>query len=408
MSFLPDALRHLGVDQISGAVTRLSFTETDAACRNWFAQRAAMIGLEVEVDQNGNQWAWWGATSPAGLTPSSALVLGSHLDSVPQGGLWDGPLGIVAAFDAVERVIAEGAKPSRPVAVVNFLEEEGGRFGLACLGSRLLTGAITAEHVLELVDTTGMTVRTAATSAGLDPELFGADPQRLAVIGEYVEVHIEQGHLPVQGTGTAGLAATDAPLGVLTEIWPHGRWRFDITGTPNHAGTTPLARRDDPVLTMADAIIAVRHHATELGVLGTVGKVQVIPGAVNAIAARAHVWIDVRGADPDVVQQLPVLVSAQIGVDAVQESWTPATRFDERLTDRLATLAESITARPTPYLPSGAGHDAGVLAEAGIPVGMLVVRNHEGVSHAAAEHADDIDAYLAVDSLVALLHGCLQ
>jgi len=399
MNFLPPALNSAGIGP-DGSVNRASFSEADLECRAWFAARAQELALTFEVDRNGNQWAWW-----EDHLSGTALVMGSHLDSVPDGGRWDGPLGVVAAFAAVEELRARGFTPTRPIAVVNFMEEEGGRFGLACLGSRLMTGAVDGSRALALADRDGVTLRRAMVAAGLDASRVGADPDRVRRIGAFVEPHIEQGHLPVaDAAGTVrGLAAAGAPLGVLTEIWAHGRWRIDIPGTPNHAGTTALDDRDDPVLAMARGILLVREVAQELGVLATVGKVSVVPGAVNAIASLATMWVDARGANAEKVPEVAERVASALESSAILESWTPATRFDGALSDALAAAAQRASGVPAPRLPSGAGHDSGVLAEAGVPAAMLAVRNLDGTSHAAAEHADDADAFHAVTTLVELV-----
>lgn len=395
---LLDALAELGRNPATGGYDRFSFGRVDLALREWFVDRAATLGLEVETDRNGNQWAWWRSGSRA-----PAFVCGSHLDSVPSGGPWDGPLGVAGALAAVEALQARDVRPQRDVAVVNFAEEEGARFGVACLGSRLLTGATAPERALALRDSDGTTLAEAIAAAGLDPARVGADPERTARIGEFVELHIEQGHLPVGAGahhGSDGLAAAGRPLGLASEIWPHGRWRLDFLGVANHAGTTRLSDRVDPVLAMARGIQEVRAAADELGILATVGKVEVRPGAVNAIAASASAWVDARGADADSVRRLIARVEERLGVNAVEESWTAVTPFDRTLTGELADLLGD-----APVLPSGAGHDAGVLALAGIPVSMVFVRNPSGVSHSPQEHADESDALAGVDALAAIIEA---
>jgi N-carbamoyl-L-amino-acid hydrolase len=377
----------------AGGVTRFAWAADELELREWFAARASALGLDVETDGNGNLWAWWGS----GLQ-GTAFVVGSHLDSVRSGGDWDGPLGVVSAFAALESLKASGWMPTRPVAVVAFSEEEGGRFGLACLGSRLLTGAVSASQALGLVDDSGMTLAEAMTAAGHDSRLVGADPARLARIGAFVELHIEQGRMPLAG-GVRGLAGAARAVGVAREIWPHGRWRIDLAGVPDHAGTTALADRVDPVLAMAEGIVEVRRAAEELGILGTVGRVRVLPGAVNAIASSASLWVDARGEDPARVRELVALVERRLGVSADLESWTDVTRFDTALT---ADVAAAIGGE-VPSLPSGAGHDAGVLSLAGVPTAMLFVRNPTGVSHSPEEHAEESDAGLGVAALTAVV-----
>jgi len=377
----------------AGGVTRFAWAAAELELREWFAARAARLGLEVETDGNGNLWAWWGA----GL-PGTAFVVGSHLDSVRSGGEWDGALGVASAFAALDALRSTGWMPTRPVAVVAFAEEEGGRFGLACLGSRLLTGAVDPERALALVDDAGVTLAEAMAATGHDPRRAGADPARLARIGAFVELHIEQGRMPLAG-GARGLAGAGRPVGVAREIWPHGRWRIDLAGVPDHAGTTALADRVDPVLAMAEGIVEVRRAASELGILATVGRVRVLPGAVNAIASSASMWVDARGEDPDRVRELVALVERRLGVDAALESWTDITPFDAALT---ADLADAIGGE-VPELPSGAGHDAGVLSLAGIPTAMLFVRNPTGVSHSPEEHAEEADAVEGVAALTAVI-----
>ncbi len=402
---LLEELRGIGRDPVTGGVTRLAWTRDDLELHAWFAARATAAGLDVETDGNGNVWAWWHPE-----LPGAALVLGSHLDSVPSGGEWDGPLGVVSALAAVERLVASGAVPTRAVAVVAFRDEEGGRFGVACLGSRLLTGAIDPARALALLDADGTSLAEAMAAAGHDARRAGADRARLDRIGEFVELHVEQGHLPIAGgahAGVAGLAAAGRPLGVASEIWPHGRWRLELRGQGNHAGTTPLADRRDPVLAMADGIRAVREAAEELGVLGTVGRVRIVPGAVNAIASSASAWIDARGEDPDRVRELVARVERSLaGSDAAahEESWTAATRFDAELTAAVQRAIEPV-AGDAPVLPSGAGHDAGILASAGVSVAMLFVRNPTGISHAPEELAEESDAALGIDALCAVVEA---
>jgi N-carbamoyl-L-amino-acid hydrolase len=380
----------------AGGVTRFAWAAAELELREWFTARSSVLGLDVETDGNGNLWAWWGAS-----LPGTAFVVGSHLDSVRSGGEWDGPLGVASAFAAVESLQASGWMPTRPLAIVAFAEEEGGRFGLACLGSRLLTGAVEPSRALALVDDDGVTLAEAMRAAGRNPARVGADPARLARIGAFVELHIEQGRMPLGGafTGARGLADAGRPVGVAREIWPHGRWRVDLAGVPDHAGTTALADRVDPVLAMAEGVVEVRRAAEELGVLGTVGRVRVLPGAVNAIAASASLWVDARGEDPDRVRELVALVERRLGATADLESWTDITRFDAALSDDVATAIGG----EVPRLPSGAGHDAGVLSLAGVPTAMLFVRNPTGVSHSPEEQAEEADAVAGVEALTAVI-----
>ena len=330
-----------------------------------------------------------------------AVVTGSHLDSVPDGGAFDGPLGVVTAFAAIDLLRERGQAPARPLAVAAFCEEEGARFGVACLGSRLLAGAIEPDRARGLRDRDGTTFAEAMTAAGQDPAAIGPDPGLVAGIAAYVELHIEQGR---------ALAGLGAAIGVAERIWPHGRWRLTFTGRADHAGTTRLGDRRDPMLACAAAILAARGAATQQGALATVGKVSAEPGAVNAISSSVTAWLDARAPDETrlhsvverVLAQARAVATAQgVGLDASQESVTPAVDFDAALRDRLVATLAAAGIR-APVLPTGAGHDAGVLA-ALVPAGMVFVRNPTGVSHSPAEHADPGDCATGITALAAVL-----
>jgi beta-ureidopropionase / N-carbamoyl-L-amino-acid hydrolase len=386
----------LGRDERTGGYHRYSWTDADAACRGWFASAASQLGLVTECDRNGNLWAWWGRS---GGRP--AVVTGSHLDSVPDGGGYDGPLGVVSAFAAISRLSADGFTPVRPIAVAAFTEEEGARFGVACLGSRLLTGVIDPSAARQLRDREGISLAEAIRAAGRDPGLLGADDDLLSSLGTCVELHIEQGSL---------LAGLDAPVGVAAGIWPHGRWRLDFDGRADHAGTTRLADRRDPMLPFAATVLAARAAAERHGALATVGKVAAEPGAANAISAVVHAWLDARAPDEarlaEVVADVWAVAqqeAARHGVQAsqVQESATPAISFDPELRDRV-TAVLAAAGQPAPVLATGAGHDAGVLAGR-LPATMLFVRNPTGVSHSPAEHAEPADCEAGVAALATVL-----
>ena len=386
----------VGRDELTGGYRRYSWTGSDAACRAWFARTATQLGLRTDCDRNGNLWAWWGR--PGG---PQAVVTGSHLDSVPDGGAFDGPLGVVSAFAAIAQLRSEGFRPARPIGVAAFTEEEGARFGVACLGSRLLTGAVTPDAASALRDSDGVTLPEAMVAAGRDVSRIGPDEELLGGIGAYVELHIEQGK---------ALADLGAAVGVGDGIWPHGRWRIDFAGRPDHAGTTRLADRRDPMLPFAATVLAAREAAERCGALATFGKVAAEPGAANAISSSVHAWLDARAPDEATLDQLvsDVWAAAQtaagqhgVAVRQRLESVTPLVSFDPGLRDRLVGVlgAAGIGA---PVLPTGAGHDAGVLA-ARIPAAMLFVRNPSGVSHSPAEHAEMADCEAGVSALTAVL-----
>jgi beta-ureidopropionase / N-carbamoyl-L-amino-acid hydrolase len=397
-----ESLLPAGRDGGTGGYRRFSWTPADAECRHWFIKAAEERKLRADTDRNGNLWAWWdppGIADP-GARPA-AVVNGSHLDSVPDGGAFDGPLGVVTAFAAIDLLRERGQVPARPLAVAAFCEEEGARFGVACLGSRLLAGAIEPGRAGGLRDRDGITFAEAMTAAGRDPTAIGPDPGLVAGIAAHVELHIEQGR---------ALAGLGAAIGVAERIWPHGRWRLTFTGRADHAGTTRLADRRDPMLACAATILAARGAATQQAALATVGKVSAEPGAVNAISSSVTAWLDARAPDEARLRSVAERVLAQaraaataqgVGLDASQESVTPAVEFDAALRERLVATLAAAGIR-APVLPTGAGHDAGVLA-AQVPTGMLFVRNPTGVSHSPAEHADPEDCATGVTALAAVL-----
>jgi beta-ureidopropionase / N-carbamoyl-L-amino-acid hydrolase len=388
-------LEPLGRDQQTGGYRRYSWTPADAACRAWFMAQAMMRGLTVESDRNGNLWAWWGPRGP------DAVVTGSHLDSVPDGGAFDGPLGVVSALAAVDILKDENFHPERSVVLAAFTEEEGARFGVPCLGSRLMTGAVDPDAARALADDAGVTLAEAMRAAGHDPGLIGPDDTRLAGIAAFVELHVEQGR---------ALAPLGAAVGLADGIWPHGRWRLDFGGRADHAGTARFADRKDPMLAYARTVLAARHAAAESGSLATIGKVIAEPGGSNAVCSAVRAWLDARAPDEATLQATVTTIreaaercSDKHGVTLTvrQESYTPLVRFDRELRDRIAAvLTEAGIAAPV--LPTGAGHDAGVLA-ARIPTAMLFVRNPTGVSHSPAEHADLADCEAGVRALAAVL-----
>jgi N-carbamoyl-L-amino-acid hydrolase len=375
----------VGRDGTTGGYRRYAWTPSDLACREWFAGEAARRGLDLVVDRNGNQWAWWGDPDADG----PGVVTGSHLDSVPDGGAYDGPLGVVSAFAAVDVLREQGLVPARPLGVVSFTDEEGARFGIACAGSRLLTGALDADRARRLTDADGTTLAEAMRAAGQDPDRLGRDDETLRRVGTLVELHVEQGR---------GLVDAGAAVGVAHGIWPHGRWRLDLDGEANHAGTTRLVDRDDPMLPLAAAVLSAREAAAARGAVATIGRVTVAPNGTNAIPSRVRAWLDARGADEADVRAVVAAVAAAAGTDPVEESWTPLVAFGGDLRDRLADRLGG-----APVLPTAAGHDAGILAGAGVEAGMLFVRNPTGVSHSPAEHAEVDDCHAGVDALATVL-----
>jgi allantoate deiminase len=342
-------------------------------------------GLAVELDAAGNVYG-----RLVGSRPELPEVwTGSHLDTVPAGGRFDGALGVVAGIEAV------AALPSRErtVAVVVFRDEEGVRFGGGCFGSRALCGRLDPDE-LEKRDADGVSVGEALARLGL-----GAPPGQGWLDGRascFVEAHVEQG---------PRLADAGVPLGVVTAIVGTSGTRVVFTGRAGHAGTTPMAGRSDALVAAADFVLRVRRLALDRGgVVATVGQLAVEPGAANVIAGRTVLTVDARA--PDETALLELLSAIE---EAVHRSGCAAETarvwFYEPVTmsaEPKAALLAAVEALGCPpvELVSLAGHDASVLAQVGVPSAMLFVRSGAGgVSHCPEEWSDAEDVTLAVEAL---------
>ncbi|MBJ8342056.1 allantoate amidohydrolase [Antrihabitans sp. YC3-6] len=378
---------------------RFAWGDADLTLREWFCGEASRRSMDVEEDRNGNLWAWW---LPEGWVgdPTGAFVTGSHLDSVPDGGAYDGPLGVVSAFAAVDILRERGVEPSIPIAITAFSDEEGARFGVACVGSQLTTGALSPDRARSLRDANGVTLAEAMTKAGRMPEHIGADNTLVDRVGVYVELHVEQGR---------ALDLVDKPIAVASSIWPHGRWEFTFTGEANHAGATRLVDRRDPMLAFASSVHSARSAATTHDAVATFGKVRVLPNGANAIPSEIKAWLDARAADEETLKSLVAVIEAEarahaladlVGLEVFAESVTPIVEFPsqprEKLQRALAHLGD------IPVLPTAAGHDAGILS-AKVPTAMLFVRNPTGVSHSPDEYAEEADCNIGAHALAEVM-----
>jgi N-carbamoyl-L-amino-acid hydrolase len=315
------------------------------------------------------------------------VLTGSHLDSVPDGGAYDGPLGVVSALAAVDLLRDRGFGPGRRLGIGVFVEEEGSRFGLACLGSRLATGATTWDRARVLQDRAGTPLEEAMA------DVPRGEADLLDGVGCFVELHVEQGR---------DLVDRDVPVGVASAIWPHGRYRFEFTGQANHAGTTRMEDRRDPMLTYAATALAANQQARASGRRATFGRLDVHPNGTNAVPSRVTAWLDARARTSDELEAMLVEVAEQArqraaadgtALTVTAESVSPAVHFDGALARRIAGPGD------WPVIPTMAGHDAGVLSAAGVPTAMLFVRNPTGVSHAPDEHAETVDCLAGVEAL---------
>ncbi|HCB07265.1 MAG TPA: allantoate amidohydrolase [Nocardioides bacterium] len=405
-------LAPIGRSSTSGGYFRQPFTQPERELADWFRGQTEARGLTLEADDFGNLVAWWdpapvdnGAVvrdvwaphvdkqGPVGhgLPRTGAVLTGSHLDSVLDGGAYDGPLGVVSALAAVDELRARGVRPTRPIGVSVFVEEEGSRFGLACLGSRLAMGAIDWDRARVLRDRDGV---------ALEEVVEGGGPGLLAGVETFVELHVEQGR---------DLVDRGAAVGVASEIWPHGRYRFDFGGQANHAGTTRMEDRADPMLTYAMTALAANKQARLADERATFGRLEVTPNGTNAVPSQVLAWLDARCSSESALAELVETVTRQAteraerdgtSVSVTAESVSGAVAFDPSLTARIAADHEE---GDWPIIPTAAGHDAGILSAQGIPTAMLFVRNPTGVSHSPTEFAELPDCLAGVHALAETL-----
>ena len=406
-------LAPVGRSASSGGYFRQPFTTPERELSAWFTEQAAARSLRLESDPFGNVVAWWDpsivpgqmAVDPAESRPSDRGLSGrAGPDGVASGlgarrGAYDGPLGVVSALAAVDLLRERGFRPGRPIGVSVFVEEEGSRFGLACLGSRLATGATDWSHARALRDRHGVPLEEAMGEEGLEienPQPW-LDSER---IGCFVELHVEQGR---------DLVDRGNAVGVASRIWPHGRYRVDITGEPNHAGTTRMEDRQDPMLTYAMTALAANKQARVAGQRATFGRVETTPNSTNSVPSAVTAWMDARCESEEALADLVATITRQAQERAERdgttltvtaESVSGAVDFDADLAARIAADHES---GDWPIIPTQAGHDAGILSAQGIPSAMLFVRNPTGISHSPAEHAEIADCLAGVDALAETL-----
>jgi N-carbamoyl-L-amino-acid hydrolase len=359
--------------------TRLAWTEEDAATGEWFREQASGAGLRVERDPAGNLWA-------VPDTPPPWWAVGSHLDSVREGGSFDGALGVVAAFEVAARAAA-------PVAVISFADEEGARFNTPTFGSRALTGVLDLE-VLDRVDRDGVRLADAMREAGVDPAGIERAPEWMSRLRGFVELHIDQ---------TTELERAGLPAGVVRGLASRMRLRAEIEGRADHAGTTPPADRRDALAAAARLIVAALDRSGA-GLVATASRIEVEPNALTTVPARASVWLDARSPDADRVDAWRAEVEAlDVGLPVALslESRSPGCEFDAGLRSRLVALSEEMGAR-APEMDCYAGHDAGLIA-ARLPAAMVLVRNETGVSHSPEERVKLEDAAFGAELVLRLL-----
>ena len=372
----------------AGGTRRTFLSAPMRDCHREISSWMNALGMSVALDAAGNQRGFYSGSGPG----VPRIILGSHLDTVPNAGAYDGVLGVVLAVALVESLNGRGLPFG--IEVTGFSEEEGVRFGVPFIGSRALVGRLDSE-LLSCKDESGVSVRKAIENFGLNPDEIPEASLRDDVLG-YVEFHIEQG--PV-------LENRGCPLGVVEAIVGQDRLEFIFSGRPNHAGTTPMHLRRDALAAAAEWILAVENVARRVaGLVATVGFIEAKPGAANVIAGEARATLDLRHASEDVrAQALDNLIRRAEAIATTRGTslkWRTllnqrAVAMDQFLTDQIEQAIRRAGCEPH-RMASGAGHDAMVLAEK-IPAAMVFLRTPGGISHDPAESVQLEDVEKALD-----------
>jgi N-carbamoyl-L-amino-acid hydrolase len=390
-------LAAIGRDPATGGMVRTAFSEADLEARHWLMSGLAAAGLTVRVDPAGNIIGRLEGTESG----KGALVLGSHIDTVPQGGRFDGAVGVLTALEIVRSLGDLGIRPRHPIEVVSFTDEEGG-----LVGSRAWLGALTeADRAREYG---GRLLAEALRGLGLDPARLDEARRNPSELAAYLEVHIEQGRL---------LEREGLQIGLVEGIVALDEYEITVLGQANHAGTTRMADRHDPMAAAARMVGEVREQVRRIGgdLVGTVGRIEARPGAPNVIPAEVRFTVDIRDPSRLVLdgaiqglQERFARIAVEEGVEVVWRTLQriPPAPADPRV---LQALTEAVTAYGYPHrvMPSGAGHDAQSVAQLA-PMGMLFVPSIGGVSHSPAEATRYEDIAAAGDVLlqaVLLLDG---
>lgn len=376
-----------------GGCARLALTDSDRDGRDLVVSWMRDLGLEVTVDAVGNVVGTWNVGSGA------AVMTGSHIDTVRTGGKFDGNLGVLAGLEVIQTVQESGWNPPRPLAVAFFTNEEGARFAPDMMGSLAYVGGIGVEEVLGTVGIDGSRVGDELLRIGY----AGPTPCPAAAPHAFVELHIEQG--PVLEIERSVIGAVTGVQGIS--------WReVTIEGQSNHAGTTPMSMRHDPAYVASAIAVFLRDLAGRYGgnQVCTVGKMDLHPNLVNVVPARAVLTLDVRNTDEGLLRRAESEIAERLEVLAADEGVTitsrPLARFEPvEFAERVVSLVEAVADRhglTHMRLPSGAGHDAQMLARV-CPTGMVFVPSHRGISHNPAEHTDTVDLVAGCDVLLQVL-----
>ena len=375
-------------------INRLAFTDADWAGRQYIIDRMTDAGLSIEIDDFGNVIGY-----KIGKKPDlPAVMVGSHTDSVPNGGNYDGVVGVLSAIEVIRSMIDDGYEHDHTIAVVSFMCEESGRFGNATLGSKAMRGELTLQDLHHLVDKQGISLYEALKGRNLNPDGIETMAYKRPV-KSFTEIHIEQGKV---------LEHEQKTIGIVTGIAAPERFYVTIRGNADHSGATPMNLRHDALCGASKIILGIEEIASmqeEPPVVGTVGVVEVTPGAMNVIPGAVKLGVDIRSISKVARNSVVTLVKEFIDITAEKRglSYTIETIAQDHPVEMhpamIREIEEAVKSVGVEYMtiPSGAGHDAMHWAEV-VPTGMIFIPCRDGISHNPAEFAemDDIVTGAAV------------
>jgi len=386
-------------DAPAPAVTRIVFTPTDLKARAWLASRCEEAGLTVRQDPIGNMFVRWSSADPS----APVVGTGSHIDAIPNAGKYDGVVGVLGGLEAIRTLRRSGFQPKHPIELLVFTSEEPTRFGIGCLGSRLLSGSMTPDQAKKLVDKAGVALEDVRTNAGMQGPLENVKLPA-SYYQAFVELHIEQGPL---------LERQKIPLGIVTNIAAPASLHITIEGSGGHAGGVLMPDRRDALCAAAEIILAIEREARNSGAadtVATVGICEVFPGAVNSIPSQVRLGLDVR--DTNLERRDAVLRAIGAASQAivakrevsVQKELLNADAPAECALEIREALAQSCAKHELPHVPmvSRAYHDSLFMARI-IPVGMLFIPCRNGYSHRPDEYASPEDIAVGVTVLAETL-----
>jgi allantoate deiminase len=389
-------IARIGADEQGGGISRISFTALEREAHDLVGGWLRALGLTVTVDAIGNTLAEWPGTESG----APAIGVGSHLDSVPHGGRFDGIVGVVGAVELTELLAAADLHLRHPVRIVVFAGEEGARFGEPCVGSKAVAGQLADRDLGKMRDAQGVSLADALRALGFDPRAAGQARWRPSDWAAFLELHIEQARM---------LEASDTPIGLVDTVSGSTRLRLELQGRADHSGGTPMSMRADALTAAAEVVLAAESAAREprnRGARLTVGRLDVHPNSITTIPGRVRLTLDVRDVDSDrqrrlaveMVRRARVLCDRRgVSVDAELIADTSPSVLPMWIRELTSQVCHELGIRYR-VMTSGAGHDSQVV-NAIVPAGMVFVPSKDGLSHVPEEWTSASDVARGVDVL---------